>query len=110
MKKETNYIKVKWLKAHHAYAYSKGNIGTVDAEKAPVLIEGGYIIPVPDKEDDEVNPLPEDLPVRDLLFENGFDTIEKIKEAGDAITDIKGIGKGTLKTLAEWFETREAGK
>jgi hypothetical protein len=110
MKENRKVINVKWLKPHWAYSYSAGETGSVFADVAPSLLKGGFILPAPDKDNDKVNPLPEDLPVRDLLFENGFETVEKIKEAGEAITDIKGIGKGTLKQLAEWFETHEAGK
>jgi hypothetical protein len=110
MSEERKAIKVKWLKAHWNYSYSAGDTGSLFADLAPALLKGGFIIPVPETDDKKENPLPEDLPSRDLLFKNGFDTIEKIKEAGDSITDIKGIGKGTLSQLAEWFEKNAAEK
>ncbi len=97
-------IKVKWVKPHPRYAYFAGDVGTVKVEKVKELLDKGYIIPIPDQEDKKDNPLPEDLPARDILYEAGFDTVEKVKEAGESLADIKGIGKGTLKQLAEYFK------
>ncbi len=98
-----NYVNVLWVKAHPKYAYNKGDRGIVLADRAPSLLKEGFIIPVPD-EDENKNTLPEDLPARDVLFEAGYDTIEKIKKAGESLIDVKGIGKGTLKQLEAWFE------
>lgn len=98
------YIKVKWVKPHPKYAYFTGDVGSVKADKVKELLDKGYIIPVPSQEDEKKNPLPEDLPARDILFDAGFDTAEKVKEAGESLSDVKGIGRGTLKQLAEYFE------
>jgi hypothetical protein len=100
MKKD--YIKVLFLKAHPKFAYHADQIGLVNAKKAVMLFKEKFAVPAPDGGND--NTLPEDFPVRDLLFEAGYDTVEKIKAAGDSLTDVKGVGKGTLKQLENWFE------
>lgn len=98
MEKEKKYVKVLWLRAHFRYAYSAGDHGSVNAEDALELIKKGYVMLVPDTEDVKVNPLPEDLPGRTALFHAGFDTIQKIKQAGDSILDA-GISNTTLKKV-----------
>jgi hypothetical protein len=95
------FVKVIWLKSHHKYAYNTGDNGSVDAEKAPELIKGGYIMPVPDTVQEKVNPLPADFPGRTILFDAGFDSIQKIKEAGDSLLDA-GISKTTLTKVKKY--------
>jgi hypothetical protein len=97
---EVKYINVIWLKPHHLYAYNKDDKGIVDSEKAPGLLAAGFILPIPDTESkiEKVNPLPADLPGRTVLFDAGFDTIQKIKEAGDSLLDA-GISNTTLKKV-----------
>jgi hypothetical protein len=96
-------VNVKFRKAHPQYSYFPGDTGKIDAVSAEKLLDEGYIIIVPEK-DDVINPLPEDLPVRDILFDNGFDTVDKIREAGSSLTDVKGIGKNTLKLIHDYLE------
>lgn len=98
------FINVYWLKAHFKYAYSAGDHGMVDANAAPALIKGGYIMPLPDTEVEKVNPLPEDLPGRTAIFNAGFDSLEKIKEAGDSLLDA-GISTTTLKKVKTYLKT-----
>lgn len=102
------YIKVKFLKSHPEFAYFKGDVGEITEDNAARLLESGHIIILPEGsgEGDE-NTLPEDLPARDILFAEGFDTAEKVKEAGESITDIKGIGKATYKQIVAYFEPKE---
>jgi hypothetical protein len=95
----TKYINVRWLKAHWAYAYSAGQNGIVDANVAPVLLKGGFILPLPDEDDgSKPNPLPADFPAKDKLFDNGFDTVEKVQQAGPGLQDI-GISKAMIKKI-----------
>ncbi len=103
--KSNKTIKVKFNKSHPKLAYFKGDVAKISAETVSKLklLEQGFVINLPDDEDD-LNKLPEDLPSRDILFEAGYDSIEKIKKAGDSLIDVKGIGKGTLKQLETWFE------
>lgn len=103
------YIKVKFLKAHPEFAYSKGDIGSVTEDNAARLLNSGHIILLPEDSDEGVNnTLPEDFPARDILFAEGFDTAEKVKEAGVSITDVSGIGKGTYKQIVAYFEKPSA--
>jgi hypothetical protein len=103
--KSDKTIKVKFNKAHPKLAYFTGDVAKITAHTVSKykLLEKGYVINLPDDEGD-LNTLPEDLPSRDILFEAGYDTIEKIKKAGESLTDVKGVGKGTLKQLETWFE------
>lgn len=96
-------IKVRWVKAHWDFAYSEGQIGYVTAKNAEMLLKGGFIIPLPDEDEEVVNPLPKDLPGRDILFNSGFDTIEKIKEAGDSLLDA-GISTTTMKKVKAYLK------
>lgn len=36
-------LEVRWLKSHHQYAYTKGNVCQLKKEVAGKLIEGGYV-------------------------------------------------------------------
>jgi len=101
---EEKFVRVLWIKAHHNYAYSAGNTGHVKAEDLEKLLKDGYVVPLQDEEDEKINTLPEDLPARDILFAEGFDTAEKVQEAGESITDIKGISKATYKQIVAYFE------
>lgn len=96
------FIKVYWIKAHFKYAYSAGNNGVVDADAAPALIKGGFIMPLPDTVEEKENPLPADLPGRTIIFNAGFDTLDKIKDAGDSLLDA-GISNTTLKKVKAYL-------
>jgi hypothetical protein len=96
------YIKVKFIKAAPKFAYTAGDVGMIDADRAPDLVKGGYVIPLPDEYEPVKNPLPEDLPGRDKLFEAGFDTVKKIKEAGDGLLDA-GISKTMLTKIKKYL-------
>ena len=96
------FIKVLWLKAHHKYAYSKGDLGSVDADLALTLMNEGYIMPVPETEVEKDNPLPEDLPGRTILFAAGYETLAAIKESGDSLLDV-GISNTTLKKVKAYL-------
>jgi hypothetical protein len=96
-------IKVLWIKAHWDFAYSAGDTGFVKPDKLSMLVNGGFVIPLPDDLDNAENPLPVDLPGRDKLFEAGFDTIEKIKTAGDSIIDA-GISNTIAKKVIAYLK------
>lgn len=109
-------IKVKWLKSHFKFAYAAGDVGYVTPEWAEKLLADGYILPVPDAEKEypvdatgpapKINALPEDLPARDKLFAAGFDTIEKVKEAGDGLLDVVGISNNILKKITKYLKDK----
>lgn len=97
-------IKVKFLKSHPEFAYNKGDIAVLTNEHAAALHKSGHVMLLPDDEDDEkINPLPEDLPGRDILFRAGFDTVEKIAEAGDSLVDA-GISNTMLKKVKAYLK------
>lgn len=97
-------IRVKFLKGHPEYAYFKGDVGSLSPEAATALQNSGHVIVIPETEG-ENNPLPEDLPARSILFETGIESLDKIKETSDeALLDIDGVGKGTLKKIREYLK------
>jgi hypothetical protein len=112
-------IKVKWLKAHFKFAYSAGDVGYITPEWAEKLLPLGYILPVPDAVGDitpssgsvsagvgVTNTLPADLPARDKLFAAGFDTIEKVKAAGDGLLDVVGVSNNILKKITRYLKEK----
>lgn len=94
-----------WVKAHPKYAYSAGQEGIIKADRAPQLIMGGYVIPVTEEKAKKINPLPDDLPGRDKLFANGFDDLNKIRQAGDSLLDV-GISNATLKKITGYLKSK----
>ena len=53
-------------------------------------------------ESSDTSDVPEDFPSRELLIENGFDSLAKIREASDEeLTSITGIGKAILASIRE---------
>ena len=105
--KEIKYVRVKFIKAAYGYAYSAGDTGIVDAEKAPALIKAGCIQVLPDEDPDDSadNTLPEDLPGRDKLFRAGFTEVDKVREAGDGLTDL--LTKKELKELTDYLKANQ---
>ncbi|NLH53553.1 MAG: hypothetical protein GX459_12005 [Bacteroidales bacterium] len=100
---EAKYVRVKFLKAASGFAYNAGDTGVVLAEKVEQLLKGGYVLIVPEEEKE--NPLPEDLPGRDKLFQAGFDTLEKIKGVGDGLLEA-GISKTLFKKIQDYFKDK----
>ena len=102
------WIKVKWLKAHWDYAYFAGEIGKITSDRAAKLMEQGFILPLPDDDplkeptEQKVNTLPSDMPGRTLLFDVGYDTLEKVREAGDTLLD-DGISKTTYRNIKKYL-------
>lgn len=91
--------KVKFLKAHPDFAYFVGDVATLSDEHVAKLHNSGHVLILPADEDDEnENPLPKDFPARDVLFNAGFESVEKVKEAGDSLADL-GISKTAIKKI-----------
>ena len=103
MQKAINFIKVRWVKKHWDFAYPVGSIGTVDALVAPKLLNEGFIIPLPDEKEEIKNPLPENFPARDRLFDLGFTTVEGVKEAGESLLS-EGLSNTTLKKINAYIK------
>lgn len=102
--KEIKYVRVKFIKAAYGYAYSAGDTGIVDAEKAPALIKAGCIQVLPDEDpdDDSDNTLPEEMPGREKLFKAGFKVVDNVREAGDSLSDV--LTKKELKELVSYLD------
>jgi hypothetical protein len=103
-------VNVKWRKKHHAFGYFAGAVGTVDSGEAVALYNAGYLIILPDEATDvltNVNPLPAELPGREILFEEGFTSLDKIKEAGESLKLIKGIKQKMYTMIMAFIDEAE---
>lgn len=93
---------VTFIKPHFQYAYFAGDTGKVFESQLESLMDGGFVKYYPgDDGEGHDNPLPEDLEARELLFKNGITKLSQIKELGESLTEIKGIGKATLKAILQ---------
>ncbi|MEI7524552.1 MAG: helix-hairpin-helix domain-containing protein [Mariniphaga sp.] len=98
-------LKIKWLKPHPGYAYFAGDLADLEPEAVESLSNSGHVILFPGEDKKEVNTLPEDLPNRDILFENGYTSSEQIAAASNAISGIKGISKKSAELILEFVNT-----
>jgi len=96
-------LNIKWLKPHQKYAYFEGDISELEADQVAELTESGHVIYFPGVVAKEENPLPEDLPCRELLFENGFISIDQIRSTGESLKDIKGIANKTFAAITAYL-------
>ena len=96
-------LKIKWRKPHPGYAYFVGDTSELDADQVAELTESGHVILFPGVDEKEENPLPEDLPCREMLFENGFLTLDQVKATGEGLKEIKGIGKKSFEEIAAFL-------
>lgn len=100
-------MKVKFLRPVQGMAYFEGDVGEIPCStKATALINSGMVILVPETEGNRNN-LPEDIPAREILFENGLENITDVQNALPTITDLKGIGRKTAKDIKEFLSSNE---
>lgn len=105
------FIKVKFLKSHPDYGYFTGDTGMISPKAAEKLLQGGYIMFIPEAEiyndpiPEKVNLLPEDMPERERLFDAGFTTIEEIKEAVNSMLTA-GISNTILKKVKNYLKDK----
>lgn len=85
---------VKFLRPVGGMAYFDGDVADLNSSVAAPLIAQGFCIMIPDTEYEPVNPLPEDLPFREKLYNEGYDSIGMLKNAPvKSLESIKGVGK-----------------
>lgn len=85
------------------FAYFENDIAeNLPDEKAGMLVSKGWAVLIPETEGN-ANKLPEDIPARELLFENGLETLTDVKNALPTITDLKGIGRKTAKDIEKYL-------
>ena len=97
---------VKIRKPIQGYGYFGGETVNLPDETATKFVNEGNAILVPDTEGEE-NPLPEDLPARGILFENGFTGVKQIFEAKESLEGIDGIAKKTAEKIIKYCEEYE---
>lgn len=99
-----------WVKIKQpvkGYGYFGGETVDLSSEIASEFINAGVAILVPPTEGENDNTLPADMPMRELLYENGYESVGHILEAKDTLTDIKGIGNASAGKIIEFCENYE---
>jgi hypothetical protein len=96
-------MKVKVNKPVPGMAYFGGEIADLDPKECAQWLASGHMIVIPETEGDE-NSLPDDLPGREILWKEGFRTLNEIKKVKETLTEIKGIGKKTASDILVYIE------
>lgn len=98
------YINVQFIKAHPDFSYFAGDKGTVAEDRLKELSDGGFVQVFPgEPNNDDENPLPVEMPGRDILHENGY-TLEKLEGiTTETLESIHGIGKATATQILEFL-------
>lgn len=86
------------------YGYFKGDVGDVPDEVAARMVESGAVIL--HQGEDPVS-LPEGMPARKILHDNGFRTVAEVLAAREALTEIPGIGKKMAENIVKYCEEYE---
>ncbi len=97
-------MKCLFLRSVKGYAYFAGDVGELPDEEAADLVKKGFVTLY---QGEDKNTLPEGMPARKILFENGFRTVEDVKNAKEALEEIKGIGKKMAVTIIEYCDSYE---
>ena len=97
-------MKVKIIKPVPGMAYFGGETPDLKPTVCAKWIQSGHMIAVPETEDDK-NTLPEDLPGREILFNEGMKTIGDVKKVKETLTDFKGIGAKTAADIIKYIES-----
>ncbi len=97
-------MKCLFLKPVKGYAYFKGDVGELPDEVATDQVEKGFVTLY---QGEEENTLPDGMPSRKILFENGFRTVSDVRNAKEALEEIKGIGKKMAVTIIEYCDSYE---
>lgn len=90
------------------FGYFGGETANLPDEIATKFINSGAGIMVQETEGGEDNnTLPADMPMRELLFENGYESVGQILDAESTLTDVKGIGNASAVRIIEFCKGYE---
>jgi hypothetical protein len=95
-------MKIKWVKngSGIGYGFMEGTEVDVTESFGHEIIELGYAVMVHSKP----TSLPENLPGRKILIENGFVSVGEIQQlTADELTTIKGIGKKLAEAIFKFI-------
>lgn len=84
-------MKVRFLKPKPGMGYFKGSTADLPDDKAIALIEEKYCVRLDEFQKQIISDLPDDLPCRDILINEGLETKEKVLKSSHALNSIKGI-------------------
>ena len=90
---------VKIKKSIKGYGYFGGETVSLPDEDATRFVNEGIAIVVQDTEGKDENELPEDMPARAVLLDNGFTAIEQVLAARETLIEIDGIGEKTAEKI-----------
>ena len=98
---------VKIKKSIKGYGYFGGETVSLPDEDATRFVNEGIAIVVQDTEGKDENELPEDMPARAVLLDNGFTAIEQVLAARETLDEIDGIGEKTAEKIIKFCEEYE---
>ena len=93
---------VKIKKSIKGYGYFGGETVSLPDEDAT-----RFVNVVQDTEGKDENELPEDMPARAVLLDNGFTAIEQVLAARETLVEIDGIGEKTAEKIIKFCEEYE---
>lgn len=100
-------MKVKIIKPVQGLGYFANDVAELPEDTALKIVESGFGALIPNtegKEGEDDNNLPEDLPMRDLLFKQGYNSVETILKNEKTLVDVPGIGKKTADKIVEFCQ------
>jgi len=97
-------MKVKFRQSVPTMAYFVNDVAELDSEVCAPWIESGHMLIIPETEGDSNN-LPDDLPSRTILFNEGFTTIEDIVKIRESLETIKGITKASAAKIKKYIDS-----
>lgn len=99
-------IRIKIKKPRKGWSYHGGELVDLPSDIAKEFVDGDFAIQVPDTEGKD-NELPVDLPMRDLLFQEGYESVDSILESQNTLTDIAGVGDKLSAQIVAFCESLE---
>ena len=97
---------IKFKHSVPGFAYFAGDVASLPATVEATLVNNSSCIYIPETET-RTNNLPEGLPARELLYNEGLETIDDVRNALPTITELRGVGKKTAKDIAAFLKAIE---
>ncbi|QZE15357.1 hypothetical protein K4L44_05860 [Halosquirtibacter laminarini] len=97
-------MKVEIIRCHPFYSYFVGDKVELGEPVAQTFITGKYAMPIVSSTQSEENQLHEDLPYRELLFENGYTSLDEIEKAGESLIEVNGIGNKAMEKVLHFIQ------
>lgn len=96
---------IKFRVSVQGLGYFAGDTAEVsDALASEIVARGEAIVVPPTDGDNDTNTLPADMPMRQLLWDNGYDSVAQIFDAKETLKDISGIGDASAERIVKYCQ------